>query len=159
MNRTIIGVLAFVIGVLVSFFWLQETKVKPQSEKLKVLEAQSHKVSPTPVPCAQWETLSDGTRVLKAWEKLGPEWPQIALFYLSNDLHQKFEKNASDFLNDRKIFPVPVQPKASMMTLRPGTKEYSGAWVATCGHHADSTTNCASFIAEGESASKPEKKQ
>lgn len=158
MNRTVIGVLAFVIGVLVSFFWLQETKVRPLDVKLKAVEAQTHQVPPTPAPCAQWETLADGTKVLKMWEKLGPDWPQIALFYLSNDLYQKLKNSPSDFVNDRKIFPVPVQPKASM-TAGPATKQYSGAWVVMCGHHADSTTNCASFAAENVSVSKPEKKQ
>jgi len=138
MKRTIAaGVLALVIGILVSFLWLQETKVKPLTEKVSSCEAKLNQ-KPTPAPGAQWETLSDGTKVLKVWEKIGPDWPQIALFYLTNDLYKEMEKDPSTFVNTRKIFPKDVRPQAKLLKAAPAPKSYAGAWLVTFAHHPGS---------------------
>jgi hypothetical protein len=148
MNRTVaVGVLALVIGVLVTFIWLQEAKVKPLAEKVSSCEAKLNQ-KPTPAPCAQWETLSDGTKVLKVWDKIGPDWPQIALFYLTNDLYKEMEKDPSTFVNTRKIFPQDVRPHSKLIEAAPAPKSYTGAWVVMGTHHPASPSAYAAFPAE-----------
>jgi hypothetical protein len=148
MNRTVaVGVLALVVGALASFMWLQEARVKPLAEKVSSCEAKLIQ-KPTPAPCAQWETLSDGTKVLKIWDTIGPDWPQVALFYLTNDLYKEMEKDPSTFLNTRKIFPKDVRPNAKLIEAPPAPKSYNGAWVVTCRHHTASPAGCAAFPAE-----------
>jgi hypothetical protein len=147
MNRTVaVGVLALVVGAFVSFMWMQEARVKPLSEKESSCEAKLIQ-KPTPAPCAQWETLPDGTKVLKVWEKLGPDWPQVALFYLTNDLYKELEKDPSTFVNTRKIFPKDVRLHAKLAVAEPAPKSYAGAWVVTCAHHSGSPSAFAAFPA------------
>lgn len=149
MKRTITAVvLALVIGALVSSMWSNEAKVKPLAGKVSSSEERlSQKSSPSLGP--QWETLPDGTKVLRVWEKIGPDWPQIALFYLTNDLYRELGKDPSTFVNTRKIFPKDVRPHAKLIEVVPPPKSYDGAWVVVCGHHPGSAMpGCTGFTAE-----------
>ncbi|HXY01865.1 MAG TPA: hypothetical protein VEI54_13155 [Candidatus Limnocylindrales bacterium] len=148
MSKTIItGVLAFVIGLLVAFFWVQQTQVKPLNDKLEAF-----KNKPQPPPCAQWETLQDGTKVLKVWEKMGPDWPQIAVLQLSNDLYKEFNKEPSTFLNTRKIYPKDVQPRGTLAPAMSVPKTYTGSWLLACVHHQTSPYACGGLAADDLSA-------
>jgi hypothetical protein len=155
MNRTVItGVLAFVVGFVVSFLWLQEAKVKPLNEKLTACEEKLKQVIPAPAHGAEWETLTDGTKVMKIWEKAGPDWPQMAIFQLSNDQYKEFQKDPSTFMNARKIYPKDVQPHATLTQLVKVPSDYTGGWLIANWHVAPSSATGASYPAEEVSATK-----
>jgi hypothetical protein len=85
---------------------------------------------------------------LRVWDKIGPDWPQIALFQLTNDLYKEMEKDPSTFVNTRKIFPKDVRPNAKLTKAAAAPKSYAGAWVVMCAHHPGSNSTSVAYPAE-----------
>jgi hypothetical protein len=143
MKTIAVAVLAFLLGILASFVWIHQSKVLAENPP-----AQATQNTKQPAPCAQWVTLPDGTKVLRVWENLGPDWPQIALLQMSSDLHTQFEKDASGYVNSQKIFPKDVQPKAKTAQAEKVPASYHGVWIKACTHHPGSAMACTSFAAD-----------
>jgi hypothetical protein len=91
------------------------------------------------MPAAKWKKLGKSFKVLKLWESIGPEWPQIAILLLSKDEYKKFLKNPRDFLNDHKVFdktPTKEVSRCHLATLKRGTAMY----VVIAKHEMDCTS-------------------
>jgi hypothetical protein len=97
-----------------------------------------------------WKTLKPGVQVLKLWDKIGPEQPQIAIFQLSSEAYKDFQQNPKAFVDGYMIFGEHVRPGASLTELLSAPKGYSGEWTATCFHRV-STVRCASYPVEPDS--------
>ena len=57
---------------------------------------------------AAWVTLKPGLKVLRLWESVGPEWPQVAVLRLSDAQYKEFAKDRTKFINANHIFPKDV---------------------------------------------------
>ena len=68
----------------------------------------------------QWTTLTPGVKLLRTWENGGPEWPQVAILDLPQDVHEKFHDNPRDFVNKHKVFPQPVRKMGGCFTFQDG---------------------------------------
>ena len=145
MKTITIAVSAFLAGILASFVWIHQSKAKVVAENPPAQATQNTK---QPAPCAQWVTLPDGTKVLRVWENLGPDWPQIAVLQLTNDVHKKFQQDPSSYVNAHKIFPKDVQPQAKSANVAAAPASYAGAWVVVCSHHPGSAMSNADFMAD-----------
>jgi hypothetical protein len=151
MNRASIAVLAFVVGFLVAFFWIRQTQVKRLSEKVASDEQQIADLKKAQVPHAQWETLSDGTKVLKIWDTIGPRWPEITLLNISNEAYKKFQQDPSKFVNELPkpgIVSKEVQMGAHNIEFQAAPEGYQGRWLVIGGHTWTSSFYSASLLAD-----------
>ena len=57
-------------------------------------------------PSPQWIQLQQGIQVLKIWETVGPKWPQVVLFQLSQDEYKKFLQNSEDYVNGLNVLGI-----------------------------------------------------
>jgi hypothetical protein len=86
---------------------------------------------------ANWKQLGPGTSVQRLWSK--DEWPQVAVLKISNDMYQKFTRNAADFINTHKIFPVSVQDPTGPNVSAKAPQESGGVWLVILVHGRTST--------------------
>jgi len=77
-----------------------------------------------------WKTLKPGVQVLKLWDKIGPEQPQIAIFQLSSEAYKDFQQDPKAFVDGYMIFGELVRPGVSLTELLSAPKGYSGEWTA-----------------------------
>jgi len=151
MNRASTAVLAFVVGFLVAFFWMQQTKVKPLSEKAASDEKQIGDLQTKLASAAQWETLSDGTKVLRIWEKAGPRWPETTLLDLSNEQYRKFQQDPLKFVNGLPkpgIVSKDEEVNAHSIELQAAPEGYQGRWLVFVGHPWSTYHYSASLLAD-----------
>lgn len=97
---------------------------------------------------AKWDTLKDGTRVLRLWETIGPEWPQLALLELTNEQYKKLIENPTEYINQRSIFPKDVNPGASCVGMVPPSRDFTGLWYVAVAHKYPSGAAAAAYPAE-----------
>lgn len=142
-REVVVGVLTFLLGMLVSYLWIQETQVKPLQERVKVSVA-----PPTEKRAARWETLAEGLQALRLWEAIGPDWPQIAILQLSSERYKELQQNAKAFVDKHKIFHQDVQPLERCTELEAPPPGYSGSWIVAAPHRLMSRMRCAAFPAE-----------
>jgi hypothetical protein len=55
-------------------------------------------------PAPEWKKLGEGVQVLKLWESIGPQWPQVVLLKLSREEYKEFHKHPMEYLNKLKVF-------------------------------------------------------
>lgn len=63
----------------------------------------------------EYETLEPGVEVLRLWEIVEPESPQIAIFRLSEGTHEAFHRDPATFVNARNVFPQPLRVGAECL--------------------------------------------
>jgi hypothetical protein len=151
MNRSAFAVLAFVIGLLVAFVWLQQTQVKPLREQVASLEKENTDLKARLASTAQWETLSDGTKVLRIWEKAGPRWPETTLLDISNEQYRKFQQDPLKFVNGLPkpgIVSKDVEVNAHNIELQAAPEGYQGRWLLFIGHTWTTSQYSASLLAD-----------
>jgi hypothetical protein len=56
------------------------------------------------MPVAKWKKLGKDIDIVKLWEIIDLEWPQVAVLLLSKDEYKKYLKNPKDYLNGFKVF-------------------------------------------------------
>jgi hypothetical protein len=79
------------------------------------------------MPAGRWKKVGKGIEVLKLWESIGPEWPQIALLLLSKEEYKEFLKNPKNYLNGFKIFdttPTRKVTRCHLASVKPTTATY-----------------------------------
>jgi hypothetical protein len=84
-----------------------------------------------------WKQLGPGISVQRLWGK--DEWPQVAVLKVSNDMYQNFTRNAADFINTNKIFPVSVQDPTGANVSAKAPQESGGVWLVILVHGRTST--------------------
>jgi hypothetical protein len=95
----------------------------------------------------EWKTLEPGVQVLRLWESLGPDQPQIAILQLTNEKYEKLESDPKGFLDRYNIFFESVRPGASLKRMLDAPRAYQGMWAVTC-FHRESVARLASYPAE-----------
>jgi len=95
----------------------------------------------------EWKTLKPGVQVLRLWEAIGPEQPQIAIFQLTSETYKELRRDPKAFVDGNKIFPEPVRPEPRLTQILHASEGYAGGWTVTCFHRL-STMRCASFPVE-----------
>jgi len=56
------------------------------------------------ISAPEWKKLGEGVQVLKLWESIGPQWPQVVVLKLSAEEYKDLLKNPKEYLNKMKIF-------------------------------------------------------
>ena len=92
----------------------------------------------------EYATVAPGVKVLRLWETVGPQWPQIAVIELSLEMHREFHQAPMAAFNRYKIFPQPVRTLGKRCDaidektfLGPGVK--ANGWVIIGTHSSNST--------------------
>lgn len=144
-GTVVLAVVAFVIGILVSYLRFQDREAKLVQEKDKEC---AEKMAAMASKVAKWETLEDGTRVVRLWKTAGPEWPELAVLELPAQNYKTLKENPSEYMNKENIFPKKVNPGAHCVELTAASKEYAGLWYAIAPHKNPSWSLVAAFPAE-----------
>jgi hypothetical protein len=97
----------------------------------------------------EWKTLEPGLQVLRLWESIGPDQPQIANLQLSSDKYKELRGDPKGFIDGHNIFYEKVRPGASLTEMLGAAGGYTGGWVVTC-FHRESYARCASYPVEPE---------
>jgi hypothetical protein len=98
---------------------------------------------------AEWKTLKPGVQVLRLWDTIGPEQPQIAILRLTSERYKELQKDLKAFVDSYDIFRETVRPEPRLTELLRARGEYAGEWTVSCFHRA-SRVHCASFPGEPE---------
>jgi hypothetical protein len=91
------------------------------------------------MPEAKYEKVVKGLEVLKLWESVGPEWPQIAILRQSKEEYKEFLKSPKKYLNGFKIFGKMPTKKVTRCHLA-GVKPSSSTYIVVAKHESDCTS-------------------
>jgi hypothetical protein len=93
------------------------------------------------MPEAKWKKVGKGIEVLKLWESVGPEWPQIAILRQSKEEYKEFLKSPKKYLNGFKIFdktPTKKVTACHLAGVKPG--DPTSTYVVIAKHEKDCTS-------------------
>jgi hypothetical protein len=91
------------------------------------------------MPEAKWKKVEKGLEVLKLWESVGPEWPQIAILRQSKEEYKEFLKSPKKYLNGFKIFGKTPTKKVFRCHLASVTPS-SSTYIVVAKHDTDCTS-------------------
>jgi len=101
-----------------------------------------------PATPPEWKTIEPGVRVLRLWESVGPDQPQVAVLQLSSEKYKELRKNVKAFLDSRNIFFESVRPGAKLTEMLRAPNKYAGEWTVAI-IHRESKARCAAYPSEG----------
>jgi len=154
----VVGVLALLIGIFGTYTWLhdREEKLRLELQQLQDKDKQCQERLVALTQATKWEALEPGARVLRLWQVGGPDRPQFAVVELSNEKYKSLKENPSEFINQLKIFPKPVQKGARCIEMAPPpSNDYRGPWYVMLGHKTPSTCQCSAFDGEDQVPPQP----